>query len=117
MSADTDLLRTVLIVVALVLLIPFFMMLLAWPLFGMGGGGHMWDGTGAPWGWLVAWLGLLVILLGGGYLLYRSMGRPEGSSTDDAMEALRLAYARGELSDEEFEHRRDRLQGVETGEE
>lgn len=32
---------------------------------------------------------------------------------DPALEALRVASARGDLSDEEFEHRRERLRGEE----
>ena len=83
---------------------------------GMGGGyGPMMGGqTGgaAVSGWVVA-AALLVRLLGivalvaGGYLLYRAFA---GSSGDDAaLGELRLAYARGDLTDEEYERRRERL--------
>ena len=45
----------------------------------------------------------LLVLVGIGYLIYRS------ASGDPALDELRLAYARGDLSDEEYEERRDRL--------
>lgn len=49
------------------------------------------------------------VLLSVGYLLYvRGDARPE-PKTDDALDELRAAYARGDVSDEEFETRRDRL--------
>ncbi|AUX09513.1 hypothetical protein AArcSl_1887 [Halalkaliarchaeum desulfuricum] len=91
------------------------MMLFAWPLLGMWGGGHMWDGlmwngAGASWMWLVVWLVPLLILLGVGYLLYRAFTRSDSEETDTALEELRIAYARGDLSEEEFEKRRERLQ-------
>ena len=83
----------------------------------MGGGygpmmGGQTGGTTAVPGWVVA-ATLLVRLLGiavlvvGGYLLYRAFA---GSSDGDtALEELRLAYARGDLTDEEYERRRERL--------
>lgn len=59
---------------------------------------------------LVGQLGFLLLLVGGAYLLYRAfVGAGSGSqfgTTDTAMEELRLAYARGDLSEEEFETRR-----------
>lgn len=119
MATDDDLVRTLLIIVGIVFLFPFLMMLFVWPMMGTWGGGHMWDGgmwggTGTSWGWLVMWLVLLVLLGGGGYLLYRASSSPEDGKTDGALEELRLAYARGELSDEEFETRRERLQQSRT---
>lgn len=61
------------------------------------------------------WLVLLVIFLGGGYHLYRVVSRPGGNQQDTALEELRLAYARGELSGEEFEVCRDHLLDEATG--
>lgn len=114
MAQTNDLLRTLLIVVAIAVLIPFLMMLFAWPMMGMWGGGHMWDGgawngTGPTWTMVLFWLLPLVVLLAGGYFLYRALGSTSGDEPDEALEELRLAYARGDLSDEEFEERRDRL--------
>lgn len=112
--SNSDLLgRTLLIIVAVVLLVPFLMMLFAMPMMGMMGWGHMWEWNGAGgmwWSWLLMWLVLLVVVLGGGYLIVNATRSQEPAGTDEAIEELRLAYARGELSDEEFEQRRERLQ-------
>lgn len=115
MASENHLIRILLILVATVVFIPILMMLVAWPMMGMWGGGHMWgggmwSGTGAPWIWLVMWLVPLLILLGGGYLIYRAIRRQSDTEPDAALEELRLAYARGDLSNEEFEERRDRLE-------
>lgn len=72
----------------------------------MGYGGMMGGSTvGWPLGGPVVWIGLLAVLVGG-YLLVR--GR-DGEEHDEALAQLRTAYARGDLSDEEFERRRERL--------
>jgi putative membrane protein len=101
-------------------------------LFGMGGGmtSGMWGGgmTGGMWGpmhdgwmgggttggsvwwwafallWRLALLGVLVVV---GYLLYRAAA---GERTDPAVRELRSAYARGDISEEEYERRRERLE-------
>lgn len=114
MATDDSLIRALLLVVAVVLLVPLLTMVFVLPMMGLWGGGHMWDGgmgngMGAAWPWLLTWLAFLLVLLGGGYLLYRALGRSDRGESDPALEELRLAYARGELSDEEFEERRDRL--------
>lgn len=113
MSSSNDLARTLLIVVAVILLVPMLMMAFAWPMMGVWGGhmwdGGTWDGTGATWMWLLMWLVFLAVILGVGYLLYSAARRPGGRATDAALEELRVAYARGDLSDEEFEERRERL--------
>lgn len=109
---EGSILRTILIVILALLAIPFVMMVLMMPMMGAWGIGHMngwmWNGTGTSWVWIVMWIIMLAILLGGGYLLYRGLRNPTDTS-DPALEELRMAYARGELSDEEFEERRDRL--------
>lgn len=90
-------------------------------LFGPGGtmgggmtggpmGGYMYDGGGGIW-WMavlgVLWpLAFLALLGAGGALVYRIA--TDGG--DDAFAELRAAYARGDLSDEEFESRRERLE-------
>lgn len=90
---------------------------------GMGGGmwgpmhdGWMMDGTmagtGSGWWLLLAALWRLLILavvVGGGYLLYRAVVG-DGADTDTAIRELRNAYARGDLSEEEYERRRERLE-------
>ncbi len=53
------------------------------------------------------WLILVVALVAVGYGLYGWLS--EEKSSDDAVEELRKAYARGDLSEEEFERRREML--------
>jgi putative membrane protein len=50
-----------------------------------------------------------LIFLGGGYLVFRRMSETQ-ASRNPAMEELRTAYARGDLTDDEFEARRERLE-------
>ncbi|MFA1609964.1 SHOCT domain-containing protein [Halobellus rubicundus] len=85
-------------------------------------GGWMMDGATAGaggWWWLLLaalWrLLVLAALVGGGYLLYRAVvgdgvGDVDGTGADPAIRELRTAYARGDLSDEEYERRRERLE-------
>ncbi len=115
MSTDDQLVRSALIIVGLIVLLPVLLMGIMMPMMGMWGGGmwgggHMWDGTGSTWMWLVMWVIVLVIIGGIGYLLYQLIRAPTDSKTDPAIEQLRNAYARGEITDEEFEQRRERLQ-------
>ena len=114
MATDDSHARTLLIVLAAIILLPVLLMALAMPMMGLWGGGHMWDGgmwngTGATWMWLVTAVVPLVVLLGIGYLLYSVLSQPDEDRTDPALEELRAAYARGDLSDDEFETRRERL--------
>lgn len=115
MASTDTFLRTVLIIIAAILLIPFLMMVFMMPIMGIWGWGHMWNGgmwngTGATWMWLVMWLVMLAIVGGLGYFIYRAIRRHPERETDTALEEVRVAYARGDLSDEEFEERRERLQ-------
>jgi putative membrane protein len=111
-------LRIVLIILAVLVLFPLLMMVFAVPMMGMMGwwwGGGMAGGLSPLWGigMMLVWL---VVLIGIGYLLYRGLvGRVEPSiTTDRALEELRVAYARGDLSEEEFEERRAKLSREET---
>ena len=111
MASNDQALRILLIVIALILLLPVLMMAFAWPMMGMWDGGHMWGWEGEPvsvWGMMLMWLVPLAVVLAVGYLLYRGAVHT-GRSGDPALEELRLAYARGDLTDEEFETRRTRL--------
>jgi len=109
----------VLLLLAAVILLPLLTMGMGGGMMGgpmMGGGmwgGGMWDGGTAPGWWLlVGLLGrvlTLLVVVGVGYLLYRAVTE-SGSEADDAMAELRLAYARGDLSDEEYEQRRQMLE-------
>lgn len=112
-STDGSLSRAIIIAVLLLVAIPFVMMLAMGPMHAGWGvvhmDGWMWDGTGSTWAWVAMWLVLLGIFLAIGYVAYRALDTHR-RATDPALEELRLAYARGELSDEEFETRRARLQ-------
>jgi putative membrane protein len=73
----------------------------------------MW-GNGTTSGWMfvvgiVMQLLFLAALVAGGYLVYRAVADSERDS-DPAIEELRLAYARGELTDDEYEQRREALE-------
>lgn len=112
-SADQlDATTVLLLILGAFVLLPLLMM-------GMGFGGMMgyggmmgqYGGTSGWWpfvGMLVPVVFLLV-LVGGGYLLVRRTSDTQ-TSRDPAMEELRMAYARGDLTEEEFEARRERLQ-------
>ncbi|MFB6080762.1 MAG: SHOCT domain-containing protein [Haloferacaceae archaeon] len=105
-------LRIVLIVLAIGILAPMLMMVFAFPMMGVGGG--MMGGYGygySPWWSIGVMLVWLAVLVGVGYLVYRWIRRSGGVVSDPALEELRLAYARGDLTEEEFEERRTRLDG------
>ena len=88
------------------------------PMFGGGMMDHVWDGNG----WVAGDVPGIVLVLGAIfqlvflialfvclYLLVRRRSDSRGE-TDRALEELRLAYARGDLTDEEFASRRETLQ-------
>lgn len=107
-----SLLRIVLIILAIIVLFPILMMAFAMPMMRMMG---WWGSGGSQIGLSPLWgIGVMVlflaILLGIGYFLYRSIMEGQVHSHDRALEELRIAYARGELDDEEYEQRRNRLQ-------
>ncbi|WP_435181980.1 SHOCT domain-containing protein [Halorussus sp. AFM4] len=115
MSSNAQLSRLAITVIAVLLLLPVVMLLFAWPMMGMGWWIHApADGRVGPGGfggatptWMLDfWVAGLLVLVGAGYLLYR---RAAGETTDPALAELRRAYARGDVSDEEFEERRRRL--------
>ncbi|WP_336136485.1 SHOCT domain-containing protein [Natronomonas amylolytica] len=108
MSNDDQLLRLVLVIGAALLLLPVVLMLVMMPTFG---GMHTgaWDGgmMGTGGWWLVSGLLPLVVVAVLAYAGYRVLAG--GEETDRAIEELRQAYARGELSDDEYETRIQRL--------
>ena len=106
----SDLTTVLLVVLGILLLWPLLMM--GFGGMGMMGYGGMMSGPYSDGGYsvvgVVLQLAFLIVLLGGGYLLARRLiGHQE--SQDEALEELRVAYARGDLSDEEFENRRQTL--------
>ena len=108
-SWSGTLLRGILFVLAVLLLVPFLLMMFMMPMMGMMGG---MGGTGTAmspvWGFGMMLLFLLV-LVGIGYALYRAFTSEKIAPTDRALEELRVAYARGELTQEEFEQRKKDL--------
>jgi len=117
-----DLTTVVLVALAILVGWPLLMMLLGGMGMGMYGGMGMGYGgmMGGPYGGsgMYGLLGLLVqlvvllVVLGGGYVLLRRF-LSEREGRDEAMEELRQAYARGDISDEEFDRRRSKLQSSE----
>ena len=112
-DADDRLIRIILIVIAVLVFSPLLMMAFAMPMMGMMGwwGGGMFGTRVSPlWGigMMLVWL---VVLVGIGYVLYRGLvGHVDtGRTIDPALKELRIAYARGELSEQEYEERRERL--------
>lgn len=116
-SDGTQLVTVVLIIIAAFVLFPMFFMGFGMMGFGpmMGGtwGSGMWaDGTMPDWMFftgIVMQLLFLAAIVGGGYLIFRAVTGDE-TDADQALEELRLAYARGELTDEEYEQRREALE-------
>ena len=120
-TIDKRLVTVVLVALGVVLVAPVLFMGFGMTGFGpMGYGpmmGGMWgSGTGTG-GTVPGWMFLvsaamqllfLAVLVGAGYLVYRAVvGSEDG---DPALEELRLAYARGDIDDEEYERRRDALE-------
>lgn len=104
-------LQIVLAVIAVIVLLPVLMMVAAFPLMGRWGGmmgGYGGYGMSPLWGigMLLVWL---VVLVGGGYLIYRWLSGSRAVAADPALEELRLEYARGNVTEEEYEERRARL--------
>jgi putative membrane protein len=114
-STDTRLVTLVLAALVLIVLLP--LLFVGGGMMGyMGGGpmmgGGMWADGSAP-GWVfvvgaVMQLAFLAVLVGGAYLVYRAVTRD--ADEDDALAELRLAYARGDLDDDEYERRREVLE-------
>jgi putative membrane protein len=110
-----DIVRLAVVLVAVAVLVPLVAMAIFMPVGMMGGGGwhdgaHMYGDTAMTGPW-IAWLATMAILIGVGYLVYRSI---LGQDDDDVVQELRRAYARGSLSDEEFEKRRKKLTSDDT---
>jgi putative membrane protein len=106
-TSRTDLATILLIGLGILILSPMLMMGFAMPMMG-GMYGYGGQGTFGLVGLLVP-LAVLLVVLGAGYHLVRRVTDSAGSR-DAALEELRSAYARGDLSDEEFETRRRKLQ-------
>ena len=115
MSENTDgtrLVTILLVIIGAFVVFPMFFMGFGMMGFGPMMGGMWGDGTVPGWMLVVGivmQLLFLAALVGGGYLIYRAVAGSEGDS-DRALEELRLAYARGDLTDDEYEQRREALE-------
>lgn len=111
MDSETPFARILLVLLLALILLPLVPMLLFMPTMWMYGWGNMdgtmWGTMGGTW-FIIPWLFVVLLLLGGGYLLVRTLGSADDGG-DPALAELRLAYARGDLTEEEFEERRGRL--------
>lgn len=77
------------------------------PLLTMGGGMMGVAGIGMLGGGMLLWP---LLLIGVVFLIfYGVVGETETTTEDDAVETLRDRYARGEITDEEFEEQRQTL--------
>ncbi|ELZ79622.1 hypothetical protein C455_08557 [Haloferax larsenii JCM 13917] len=73
----------------------------------MGGSG--WGLLGGAMGlWGLLWMGLLIAVPL--YFVYALLNRGSGGDAEQSLSVLRERYARGELSDDEFERRRKQLE-------
>ncbi|MFC6766661.1 SHOCT domain-containing protein [Natrinema soli] len=72
----------------------------------MGGGWGLFGGAMGLWGLL--WMGLLIAVPL--YLVYVLLNRGSGGNDEQPLSVLRERYARGELSDDEFDRRRKQLE-------
>ncbi|MDG5777135.1 SHOCT domain-containing protein [Haloarculaceae archaeon H-GB2-1] len=72
----------------------------------MGGGWGLFGGAMGLWGLL--WMGLLVAVPL--YLVSVLLNRTSGGTDAQSLSVLRERYARGELSDDEFDRRRKQLE-------
>ncbi|WP_135666921.1 SHOCT domain-containing protein [Halorhabdus rudnickae] len=79
----------------------------------LGGGGMAAGGFGMLGGGMFLTPIILVALVV--YLVYDSESRTGSTSSPDAMDTLRERYARGELTDEEYETRLGTLQNDDQG--
>nr|WP_233340570.1 SHOCT domain-containing protein [Haloprofundus sp. MHR1] len=114
-SNQLDTTTVLLLILGVFILLPLLTMGMGFG--GMMGYGGMMGQYGSTGGWwpvigMLVPLVFLVALLGGGYLLFRQVSETQ-TSHNPAMEELRLAYARGDLTDEEFESRQNKLKQLE----
>lgn len=108
---DNRLITVLFVIIGVFFVFPMLFMGVGPMMGGMGDAG-MW-GAGTMPGWII-FLGMVMQLLffaailGGGYLLFKAVIGDD--SEDQALEELRVAFARGELTEEEYEQRREALE-------
>jgi len=121
MARSTSTATLVLVLLGILVAVPLLFVgggMMAGPMSGHGpmmGDGEMWGGgmtDGAAGWWFLVALGtrlvVLAVVVAAAYLAFRHV--TGGDDTDPAVEELRRAYARGDLTDEEYDQRRERLE-------
>jgi putative membrane protein len=122
MARSTSTSTLVLVLLGLLLAVPLLFvgggMMAGSPMSGHGpmmGDGGMWGSgmnDGVTGWWLLVGLATRIVVLaavvGITYLAYRHVAGAD--ETDPAIEELRRAHARGDLTDEEYDQRRERLE-------
>lgn len=76
-----------------------------------GGGGYGMMGSGGMGFWGLLWMGVLIAVPL--YLTYSLLDDDTGRDDSGPLSVLRERYAGGELSDEEFDRRREKLDRTE----
>lgn len=117
-TTDRQLVWIVLAIVGALVVLPAFAMgsgmMGAGPTMGGTWEHGMWGASDGASDWVVVGVGaqllFLALLFGAGYLGYKARTTSDGTR-NPALEELRSAYARGDLDDEEFDRRRERLEG------
>ncbi len=117
MGNDSNVLKIVIIGIIVVFVLPMLLMVLILPVMGMWNGPHMfngWMGSGVAPGvvgliWFLMTVLFLMIIVGVGFLILRA-ATSTTEEDDPAIQELRKAYARGDLTEEEFETKMERLQ-------
>jgi len=111
-SEQLDITTIVLLILGAIIVLPLLTMGTGFG--GMMGYGGMMGEYGTAGGWwplvgMLVQLAFLLVVLGGGYVVFRRLMESQ-SAQDPAMDELRTAYARGDLTDDEFEERRTKLE-------
>lgn len=105
MAVD-DTMKLLVAVLALIVLFPLLVMAFMMPFGTMMMGTSFGTTTGGWFGLFAIVPALLVLLIG--WVAYRYLA--DGTGEKPAVEELRAAYARGDLTTEEFEERLERLE-------
>jgi len=111
-TTGARLITILLIIIGAFGIFPMFLMGFGPMMGGMWGSGMWGNGTIPSWVFtigIVTQILFLTALVGSGYLIYRTLAGSEHDS-DQVLNELRLAYARGELTDDEYEQRREALE-------
>lgn len=112
--------RGLLLVLAVVIFVPLLLMLVTMPMMGMMGAGTMTGtgmteagtmtgtGMGGGWGFGIMFV-FITAILAIAYLGYRLVKKSALLTEDPALQELRVEFAHGELTEEEFEDRYEKL--------